>query len=234
VAKKQLDLRIGQLKHSRWQPLFVRPLAKDSKFAQPAIHTRVMPAIPVAGNHQLMPLTASSVAGNFPSKRFGRFGHCPAVVLRCSRVAQRLMHKIAAVADEMAKEDQVLLWPFGGHGRSWNLPRKRETIAGMQVRGTHPPRCAIQTMPIGQSNRTTARKADFLDWTHANRPDAIAAGRDDLALLGHRPHLGRGSNELANRDARSIGEKHSRVACDAFPQIRHHRPLVGSSARAND
>src|SRR4029078_5538627 len=83
VAKKQLDLRIGQLKHSRWQALFVRPLAKDSKVAQPAIHTRVMPPIPVAGNHQLMPLTASSVAGTFPSKRFGRFGHCPAVVLRC-------------------------------------------------------------------------------------------------------------------------------------------------------
>ena len=70
MLEEQSNLVIRQLKDFRWNLLIRRTLIKNTQLFEPKANPGRVPAITVARDHQLMPITFANMAINRAAKRF--------------------------------------------------------------------------------------------------------------------------------------------------------------------
>jgi len=117
MPQQARDLIVGKTEYFRGQVFLVGTLTEYPQLFQPRAHAGWMPAIAVAADHKLMPCARRPlVPGHRATKCFGGRTHDGAIFFIDCRVAQRLMHRVAAIAYEVTEQDQPVLRPALGLG----------------------------------------------------------------------------------------------------------------------
>ncbi len=113
--------------------LVVRALAVNSQVLEPLADTRGMPAIAIAADDQLMPVAAPGMSSDRAAHGFGGLAHCLAVFLGCGGIAQGLMLEIAAVANQLTEQDQLMVCPGVGIAERGlrQLPGQGQAVPGL-------------------------------------------------------------------------------------------------------
>src|SRR5690242_20382325 len=142
-----------------------------------------MPAIPIARNEKLMPAASAAHANDTTAHGDRRFRHRPAVLLARCAVSKRLMVQIAAVPDEVSKENDFMICPclLRGTGlrrrRLGKHARDCDSIAHSEIGNLAPAAIREQPVPGRRAELPSARQHDVEDWLYALRPDHLGAGR---------------------------------------------------------
>src|SRR5947207_9373675 len=191
MLQQQRDLFVRKAESTRRQALLIRPLVEDTQFAKPPVHTVGGPAIAVPADEQLVPKPSPGVTGHPAAERFRRLADGAAIVFGRRGIAQRLMVQIAAVADELAEQHDVVVGPCDRRARRRHHAGQRYPIAGLERIRSYPAAAAIESMATGNTDGAPSRERDSHDGTPALEPDAIAFRRDDISLRGHSTKLGR-------------------------------------------
>src|SRR5271170_157552 len=184
MAQQQCDLIVGEGEHCRWQALFVRPLTKDAEVLQPLTDTKGRPAVAVAADDQLVPgANWGFIAGHATSKRFGGATYGATVLFGGGRVTQRLVHQIAAVADEMTQQHEPVSGPTLCLHRFRQAAREREAIARLECAHGRPACSSQQPMLRRRPNRPAARELDFEYRPTADFPDLVGSRTGETLLF---------------------------------------------------
>jgi hypothetical protein len=108
VSQEQGDLTVSQPEGGFRDPLLMRSLTVDAQLPQPEIHSLRVPAVAVSADDQLVPVAPAGVPVHGASELGASgFGDQAAVVLRGRVVAQGLVNRIAAVADEVTEGSRL-------------------------------------------------------------------------------------------------------------------------------
>ncbi len=75
MTQQQRNLILRQGKDRGGQVLLVRALAEDAKVLQPLAHSERRPAVAVAADEQLVPVTHAFVAGDAAAEHLGGAAH---------------------------------------------------------------------------------------------------------------------------------------------------------------
>src|SRR5690554_4100302 len=101
VTQEERQLIIVEAEDTFGKVFLPGALAEDTQRLEPLSHPRRVPAIAVAGNHQLVPAPAPGMTADSEAERFGGFRHRPAVGLAGGGITQRLAGDIAAIPHQI-------------------------------------------------------------------------------------------------------------------------------------
>ena len=211
MAKQQAHAFVRKTEHVPGQSLLVRTLAMNAQILEPLAHARRMPAIAVAADHELVPRAATGMARDDAAERTSRLGHRLAVFFARCRVAQRLVHEIAAIAHQMPQEDDLAPPRQLGRGPSpvpvpgIRRARARRSPAFSSARRVHPPPERSRCSAVARIERPLAVETLNTGFLPTCQTASDLRG-DDLARLVHGPHFRGRPDELANRDAATVTE----------------------------
>lgn len=127
----------------------MRSLPENAKRLQPPAHTLRMPPVAVARDDELVPRAAPFVPCHRAAEGHGGVAYGIAVGLRRRRIAQRLMRKIAAVADEVPEQYDRVVRPRLRRCRLRNLAGQRDAGAGGDFRERSPSVAGQYAVPRG-------------------------------------------------------------------------------------
>src|SRR3954452_24694523 len=154
------------------------------------------------------------------------FADGTAVVLRVRCVAERLARQIAAVTDQLAEEDDVVVRPRVVRGGLGETARERDPVARRNVAHPAPPVAGADAVVARRAEHPSGRQADREHLALADRPDLVATSGDEAVPFIDGYDFGLPPHELADRHAAAVGEDDERVAGDALAKIGEDRLLV--------
>jgi hypothetical protein len=181
----------------------------------------------VAREDELVPAGPMLMAADAQAEAaLGRNADRLAVLLGCGRVAQRLPRQVAAVADEVPEQHEVVAGPALGCGRLRDAACECHAIAWTQLPQALPPGAGPHTVVRRGGQGSPRGEAQPVHEAPADAPDPIAARHSDPVAGVDRKHLGLRAHEVADRHTPPIREEHRGVPGHALTQVRQHRPLV--------
>jgi len=220
MPQQEPDLPGRQSEYISRDALLMASLAEDAEPPEPCVHTARAPAVAIAAQEELVPAPATLVASYDSSEARARcLRHRGAVLLRARRVSQRLPVQVAAVADQLSEEYQVLIGP--GRGVRWfqEPAGRRDAVAHGKRSKTPPSAAAEQTMLLRRCDVSAACQADAEYGPNADPPYFVAFRLDDSAGRRHREYPWTGADQFRYWDSPTIGEHHWGLARHAFAKV---------------
>src|ERR1700746_2086768 len=109
MPQQHCDLVVGEREHLSRQVLLVRALTEDPEVLEPLANAKRRPAVAIAADEQLGPVSYTIVACYPASEHLGCRADRGTAFLGGSRVAQRLVNRVASVANEMRQEHHPVI-----------------------------------------------------------------------------------------------------------------------------
>ena len=226
MAQQQRYLGVRQGECLGGQVLLVRALTENAEILEPLGNPKWGPAIAGAADQQLVPVTHSVVARDAAAKHFGCAANRSTVFLGRGGVAQRLVVRIASIADQMRQQHYPVIRPaFRLNGFRYPA-REREPITHLEGTDAGPVGRGQKSVVGRAADRSTARELNLEYGAATDPPHLVGPGPGQSLVCIDGPDLRLRLHEVRNRYASSVGQAHECVPGDALTQIGHDRLLV--------
>src|SRR5262249_4243314 len=158
----------------------------DSQLSQPQIDSRRFPSIAIAGQQQLVPISAAGIARHSHAEfLFGSATHSIAASLRGCRISHRLVLWITAVPDPVRQQNRPVSRPRGRVFGLGKLTRDGQAVPWTQVAHFLPAKRAIQTVLAGGADFAATCKLQLIYRLPADLPDEVGLCSRESTVLGH-------------------------------------------------
>gem|GEM_PF-5013706 len=131
----------------------------------------------------------------------------------------------------MTKKCHSSFCPNLNFGRLRQVSSYGQPVAGVKFANRPPALGAQQAMIVGRSNCPATCQTDLKDRTNTYTPNLRCFCMNKSAILADGEHARRASCQITNGNTPTVCQHDQSVTCNAFPQVRELRSLVGAAPR---